>query len=39
MNRLPDKILKITLLVSKLWPFENLDILNVLARYLKNYLI
>ena len=39
MSRLPDKMKKkIILFFPELWPFENLGILNVSARYLEKYL-
>ena len=39
MSRLSDKILKeIRFIFPELWPFENLSILNLAARYLEKYL-
>ena len=40
MSRLPDWILKEKnhFIFPELWPFENLEILNLSARYLKKYL-
>ena len=39
MSRLSNlKKKKIHLIFPELWPFENLGILNLSARYLKNYL-
>ena len=39
MSRLPDKIKKIICFIfPELWPFENLGILNLSARYLEKYL-
>ena len=37
MSRLPDKFFKkINHIFQELWPFENLGILNLSARYLEN---
>ena len=39
MSRLPDKIMKeICQIFMELWPFENMGILNLSARYLENCL-
>ena len=40
MNRLPDQIKKKKnhFILMELWPYENLGILNLSARYLENYL-
>ena len=38
MNILRDLIKKNRLIFPELWPFENLGILNLSARYLKKYL-
>ena len=38
MIRLPDLIKKNHFIFPELWPFENLGILNLSARYLEKYL-
>ena len=39
MSRLPDLLLKkFREIFPELWPFENVGILNLSARYLENYL-
>ena len=38
MSTFPDLIKKNHLIFPELWPFENLGILNLTARYLEKYL-
>ena len=38
MCRLPDEKKENSPIFPALWPFENLDVLNFSARFLKNYL-
>ena len=38
MSRLPDQLKTNNFIFPELWPFENVGILNLSAKYLENYL-